>query len=667
MRGWGIQSGLKITKMETYGIQFSEPKTIRTIRGERLLRSGKPTQEFWATWAKKKEELKDAGISVTKTNGGFVVNFWEEPNVEEKNERIDDSKKTDSNFKAIAPRGSECFGYQNAGVEYILNAPSCLLADEMGLGKTIQAIIAFNMVNAKKVLVICPASLKLNWEKEIKKWSTNPYRVHIIGPARWNVPRIGSHVVIINYDILKKHHAKVHGEEWDFVAIDEAHFVKSPKAMRSIEILGKEHTKSEIRSAELWNERNPGDKMEVPVDIPPLNAKRKLMITGTPRTSKTKDLFPLLHYLDPVEWDNFFKFGIRYCRGHKRDGYWNFDGSSNLDELNTRLRSTIMIRRLKSDVLKDLPDKLRQPIVWSVTSREEKESVAAEADYMKGNLSDILDSVSKGKGYKVDFENVAKTRKKIAMAKLPKVANHVLETLENENQIVVFFHHKDLLRGVQDALTTKDIPYTVLTGDTPNPARQKAVDDFQDGKVRVFLGTMGAAGVGITLTAARTVIFAELPGDWNPSTLLQSEDRLHRIGQKNNVLIQYLVLEGTIEAHIADVVSGKDKTAYEILDREEIIETKELPEAVKPKPLPKPVKPKPEPETMSQEEMNRVRTDLNRIASMDGDRALEKNYVGFNKFDSNIGHSLANNPDWTPRQAQVAKSLTIKYRRQLSG
>ena len=358
--------------METYGIEFGEPRIVKTIRGERLVRSGKPTEEFWATWNKKKAELKEAGISVTKTNGGYVVNYWQEPDVEVKNERIDASKETSSDFKGLVPEGLEPFGYQNAGVEYILNAPNCLLADEMGLGKTIQAIIAWNMVDAKRVLVICPATLKLNWEIEVKKWSVKPYSVHVVGPAKWKPFNSEYQVVIINYDILKKYHAFVHGEDWDYVAIDEAHFVKSPKAIRSIEVLGKEHTKKEKKEAEIWNERNPRDKMEVPVDIPPLRAKRKLMITGTPRGSKTKDLFPLLHYLDPVEWDNFFKFALRYCGAHKENGYWNFDGSSNLDELNARLRSTIMIRRLKADVLKDLPDKLRQPIVWGATSREER-------------------------------------------------------------------------------------------------------------------------------------------------------------------------------------------------------------------------------------------------------------------------------------------------------
>ena len=285
---------------------------------------------------------------------------------------------------------------------------------------------------------------------------------------------------------------------------------------------------------------------------------------------------------------------------------------------------------------------------------------------MKGRLGEILKAVDMGKGYKVDFEETAKVRKRIAMAKMPKVINHVLDTLENENQIVVFFHHKDLLRGVQDALSEKDISYTVLTGDTPNKARQTAVEDFQDGKARVFLGTMGAAGVGITLTAARTVIFAELPGDWNPSTLLQSEDRLHRIGQKNNVLIQYLVLKGSIEARIADIVCGKDEASYKTLDKEEKIDTKELPESVKPVTRRNTQKkPKELEEFISDSEMREIRDDLNRIASMDGDRAREKNDVGFNKFDGNLGHHLVREVQWTQREARQAKHLVRKYRRQL--
>ena len=632
--------------METYGIKFSDPREVNTIRGLRLVRSGEPTKEFWDTWKKKKAELKEAGISVTKTNSGYVVNLWQEPDVEEKNQKIDDSKKTSSDFKPDVPEGLLPYPYQRAGIEYILNTPSCLLGDEMGLGKTIQAIVAWNMANAKRVLVVCPASLKLNWKKEIHKWSTKPYSVHVVGPAKWKPFRSEYQVVVINYDILRKHHDELREFEWDFLVADEAHYVKSSKAIRSKELLGFNPTKRELSNGT--------------IPVLPIPSKRRLLITGTPMTSKPKDLFPLLNYLNPSEWDNFFKFALRYCGAHKKSGYWDFNGSSNTGELNTRLRGSLMIRRLKQDVLTELPDKLRQPIVWGPTTKNEKDLIASEGNYRKENLDEILKSVSSGRGFKIDFEDVAKTRKRIAMAKLPKVVDHVIETLESEDKLVVFFHHKDLLRGVEAELKAKRISYVTLTGDTSHIARQEAVENFQEGSTRVFLGTMGAAGVGITLTAARTVIFAELPGDWNPSTLLQSEDRLHRIGQENNVLIQYLVLEGTIEAHVAEVISGKQEVSHRILDEEEKIQTKELPEAVKAKPR----KEKELPE-ISIKEMDAIREDLEQIAAMDGDKAREKNNVGFNKFDSTLGHSLVNTPEWTQRQARAAKHLTIKYGGQL--
>ncbi len=250
------------------------------------------------------------------------------------------------------PDGLSYLGYQRAGIAYAIGRQGTIIADEMGLGKTIQAIGVINATSeVKTVLVVCPASLKHNWAREVRKWSSRPTNVHIVNGKRPPSEDKEVQVDIINYDILHKLDEKV---GFDLLVCDEAHYVKNGKAKR---------TKALHALAR--------------------RCKRVVLLTGTPILNKPVELWSLLQVAAPTVWDppgvvkgkavgagdgaGFFGFAKRYCGARQeqvsRDRLvWLFDGATNLAELQERLRATCMVRRLKSDVLAELPPKRRQVI-----------------------------------------------------------------------------------------------------------------------------------------------------------------------------------------------------------------------------------------------------------------------------------------------------------------
>ena len=463
-------------------------------------------------------------------------------------EAVRKSVATDANIDVPSPAGLSYLPYQKAGIAYALERKATLFGDDMGLGKTIQAI---GVINARpaiaKVLIVCPASLKINWSRETAKWLT---RDLTIGVAAKTFPE--NDIVIVNYDILKKYEQAISSQKWDLIICDEAHFVRNTKAQRS-KIL------AEIAHA-----------------IP-----QRILLTGTPISNRPKELWHLLHVLDPEAYPYFLPFGKRYCGGYNDGEHWHFDGASNLAELQRVLRETVMVRRMKKDVLKELPPKRRQ-IIEVPTDGEGAIAIKAEKSAQL-SLSGIktrrkaLEKLKKtltDEQYKAEVSKlktemagslgeIAKLRHMTALAKVPYVVSHCKEALEAEEKIIVFAHHKDVIDGIMEGLA--DFNPVSFHGGTKQEDRQAAVDSFQsDKKVRVFVGGITTAGTGITLTAASTVIFAEL--DWVPGTLSQCEDRANRIGQVNSVLIQHIVLDGSIDAFIAKTVVKKQAIIEKAVD-----------------------------------------------------------------------------------------------------
>ena len=458
--------------------------------------------------------------------------------------KLADSYATDCALEVPTPKGLELLPYQRAGVAFCRERSGVLLADEMGLGKTIEAIGLINSeLDIKNVLVVCPAGLKLNWHRELR-WLTRTFTTDFYGGPK-HLCKIQREIRIINYDILHKFDWKK--ETFDLLILaDECQYIKNPTAKRTKLALS-------------------------------IKAKRKLFLTGTPILNRPIEIFTLIHALDPQNWPSRHAFGLRHCNGFHNGYEWDFTGASNLGELNQKLRSTIMLRRLKSDVLKELPAKRRQivelpgkvnPRLLDLSEKTEAITLEVEETRASANLDggeDYQEAVHRLKSHRqTAFEEVSKIRHEDALAKLPQAIEFIKLALEESEKIVVFVHHRDVADAIYRAFL--DEGSVVVTGDTGLRSRQEYVDRFQtDPNCRLFIGNMQAAGTGITLTAASHVIFVEL--DWTPGVVTQAEDRCHRIGQKDFVLVQHLVLEGSIVARMSNILFAKQDVFDKALDR----------------------------------------------------------------------------------------------------
>ncbi len=492
------------------------------------------------------------------------------------------------------------------------------------------------------------------------KWLTrSPQTIEI---AYANKPWPRADTVIANYDILNKFKAEIAKERWAILIVDECHYVKNPKTKRSRQV---KH----------------------------INTRRRLYLTGTPIVNRPIELWPIISELDPDTFNSFWGFAMRYC-GAKDSGHgWDFSGSSNLRELQNRLRATVMVRRLKSEVLKELPPKVRQVIEIPVNGSSKV--VKAERAAMSAHeekLTALRQAVEEAKasddpedykaavkalrtGWGVAFTEMAKVRHDTAVAKIPYVIEHINEVLAVGHKVVVFAHHHDVIDALVDEYGSKAVK---LDGRTSAIKKDAAIEAFQNDKwKRLFIGGIQAAGTGITLTAASHVIFAEL--DWVPGNVTQAEDRLHRIGQHDSVLVQHLVLEGSLDANIAQTMVEKQAVIDKALDfvNDSAGRDEKKAEALN---LSEPIIPvghsltegtsrariAKEAKTITQAQVEAIHEALKHLAGLDQDRAQALNDMGFSKIDTNIGHSLAEAPRLTPKQAALGKRIALKYSRQLS-
>jgi len=448
------------------------------------------------------------------------------------------SRSTESSLMVPRPPGLEFLPFQIAGIEYMLYREHTLLADQMGLGKTIQVIGLCNLLYIKKVLIICPATLKLNWLREWKKWTI--WKSISVGIAYSSYyPK--SNIVIINYDILARNHDKIHSQVWDLVVMDEAHYLKNQNANRTKEVLGY-RTK------------------------PPIQAKRKLALTGTPIVNRPVELFNVIKYLAPYAFYDKIKHARRYCNAFRGPWGWDMSGSSNLGEFQEKLRSTIMLRRIKKDVLKDLPDKIHQVIEIQPDQRVarllDKESSIMGLDSAKKEYQKQMMDWGTKNATRTSFEDTSEIRRKVAEKKIPYVIKHLEDAIGSSGKVVCFCHHRCVVDALKKAFADECV---TLVGGTPMEQRQKAVDRFQTEKgVKLFIGNIQAAGTGITLTAASHVVFAEI--SWVPGEIEQCEDRCHRIGTKESVLIQFLVMATSIDAAIAMAYTHKQGIIEKAID-----------------------------------------------------------------------------------------------------
>jgi SNF2 family DNA or RNA helicase len=484
------------------------------------------------------------------------------------------SSEATGKIPIYCPPNMKPYPYQQAGVEYILPRPAVILADQMGLGKTAQALLTMNMRHPVEALIVCPAILKYNWLKEARKWMIGHITAYIYESKkiRYYKSRITNHnketiIHIINYDILEKFRDRLINTPFNFFVADECHFIKNENSMRS-------KVSQELAKKAKW----------------------KIFITGTPIYNKPKDLFVPLNLIDPVMFGNFFQFAQRYCGAHKTKigskSVMKYGGATNVEELNTILRANYMVRRLAKDVMKDLPDKIKDVIILNESDLEkivEKEKKALvdskqEEEKIKAEVEQLKELVKTNLQYEVEYKNKVKTlreirfknfgeisriRKELAIKKTPYVIDFVKDILENNedehSKVVVFGHHTEVLEKIYTEL--KKFKPVIVTGKIKDSERQASIAAFSEkNDTRVFVGSMGAAGTGVDglQNNCNTVVFAEL--DWTPSLVDQAESRLQRIGQKNSVWVYHIVANDSIDSRIVKLMMEKEAVAKEILD-----------------------------------------------------------------------------------------------------
>lgn len=428
-----------------------------------------------------------------------------------------ETKDTLISPRILCPKNKQFRHFQRAGINHIVTRKRSLLADEMGLGKTIQAIGAINFRGFSRVLIICPASLKINWLRELEAWSTQNLTIGIGYGSE--IPQ--TDILIINYDIVAKNLKELQSRKWECVIYDEAHYLKNPKAKRTKAALDIKKTQAEI------------------------------FLTGTPIPNKVIDIWTIAARLDPTSFGKFWPFAKRYANAHQTRFGWDFSGARHLDELRTKLVAAGMLARKKADVLTQLPDKIYQVLELPNTPSDS----AAERELRSLGLAPSVDGLISLKGIKAEsIGRIAELRQTAALAKVPHVADLARSAVESSGKVVIFAHHKAVVAALAAELA--ELKPLILTGETPALERDKAVTEFQQNPDnKVFIGSITAAGVGITLTAASIAIFAEI--DWSPGNMRQAEDRLHRIGQLSAVLIQYVVAERSIDANIAKTLARK--------------------------------------------------------------------------------------------------------------
>ena len=419
--------------------------------------------------------------------------------------------------------------HQKEAIQKLLENKKFILADDMGLGKTTSTIIGALESGSKKILIICPATLKINWKREIENYSDRS--IFIAESKNFSTEH---DFVIANYDIIKNFHDPKNKEEslilnskFDLVIVDEAHYIKNATAQRT----------------KLIN-----DLVK--------NTERLWLLTGTPMTSRPMDYFNLLSLVDSPVAKNWMAYAIRYCAGYQfkvgNRKVWNITGASNLEELRERTSGTIL-RRLKENVL-DLPEKIITPVYLKLKSKAYEDVMGEYYDWYDKNPEE-------SKSLTVQFSKLTKVRQIIADEKIQQTIEIAENIIEQGKKVIIFCNFTDSLNKIVEHFGKTVVK---LDGSMAQHERQYSVDQFQENeKIKVFVGNIKAAGTGITLTAGEAAIFNDL--SFLPSDHAQAEDRSYRYGQKNNVLVYYPIFENTIEGIIYDILNNKKQVIATVM------------------------------------------------------------------------------------------------------
>lgn len=494
--------------------------------------------------------LKSIGFVFTPDLSNWANNEW-----------IKRKSITEGNIPGLKHK---MFPYQYKGTAFIEEKKGrALIADEMGLGKTIQSLAWLQLhPELRPVIIVCPNTPKINWQRELLKWTEETSVEILSGTTPYKITK---KVVIIHYNILNAWLSTLLKTKWQVIIFDEIHYIKTAGTAKKPVL----RTKAAIKLSN--------------------NIPNVIGLSGTPIENRPKELYIPLKIINPFLFPVEFTFKMKYC-GPKKTAYgWNFDGSSAPEELNNVLKSQVMIRRFKRDVLPELPDKLFKDMYIELSNEQEYRLAESNfIEYVVNKLNSSIENVLLNVfGDMPEFSDLFKVNSKVkqelinttiekatvlaqletlkqlaAKGIINEVIEWISEFLETEHKLIVFGIHKEILNAVYTKFKKVAVK---IDGSVSLNNRQIAVDSFQnDPKIKLFVGNMEAAGVAITLTSSSNVAIIEYP--WKPGILAQAIDRAHRIGQKNTVTVYKFIAANTIMEDIISTLAKKTEVINKILD-----------------------------------------------------------------------------------------------------
>lgn len=436
-------------------------------------------------------------------------------------ENLDEIRQLEDTDFDIPGLQLSLYNYQRVGVRFVDRAGGrCLIADAPGLGKTVQAI-AYAQLHNLKTLIVCPLSVVVNWQREIKKFAGKD---SVTWDSKGYTGNVSSQFHISHYDAIAKNNHWLRDQRFDLLVCDEATYLKNRQTIRAKSILGS------------WKERR---------KYPGIKTKYVIFLTGTPVMSRPIEAFALLNFLDKERFNNFFHFTQRY-------GGWKGAAPMNLQDLHDRTKD-LVIRRKKDQVLTELPAKQRNDLYVELTKDEKKEYVALLRELFGKWKTDG----------KPSLKHMPKLQNFLIQKKLPRVIEMIDEFLDNDKPILIFGNYLGPLKQLH---AHYGATAALLTGEMSRDERQHTIDRLTSGDAKVGLFSLMAAGMGIDGLQHKidTVVFLNM--DFVPANHEQAEDRTHRIGQTGQVQVYYMICDGTIDEYMRDILKEKQAIADLIVD-----------------------------------------------------------------------------------------------------
>lgn len=434
--------------------------------------------------------------------------------------------------------------------DLLASGSGAILGDDPGLGKSAQAVAAVCATNAYPTIVVCPSSLKPHWEREFS-WSTSSPSVHIISHVRGALP--SAQIYVVNYSLLRHRETELAELKPSLYVLDEAQNLKQPKAY------GKHQAAVATRLV--------------------CASRGAILLTGTPVMNRPSELWRLLHLCNPKRWSSFADFRAKFLAAPKgkevgRSIRTMAGKVERLDELHAAI-SPYLLRRLKKDVLPDLPPKSRRSLLVRLPDQDllhyerAKQNVVS---WLRGlGMQGRATSASRAES----IVRLGVLRRIVAIGKLRRAVPEYLRAWFSGSRapLVVFAYHRDVLLGIWKLCHALGLRTTGIGGGESAEKRQRNVDLFQSGQADVFVAPILTAGVGLNLQRAADALFCERV--WTPSGMLQCEDRIWRIGQRRPVSVTYIDAEGTVDEHVAALVEQKQKLIDAVVDDREYSESVE--------------------------------------------------------------------------------------------